>query len=110
MPRGRSCNSSLREEPSARADESTASSGERVSDEVAMSSENDDQRLWDARDVARYFGASRSWVYHQAESGMLPHVRIGGLLRFHPDEIRAFARGKEPRRQNVLPLATKNSR
>ncbi len=25
-----------------------------------------DESLWDARDVARYFRASCSWVYHQA--------------------------------------------
>ena len=36
--------------------------------------------LWDANDVARYLKASRSWVYHQAEAGRLPHLRIGGLL------------------------------
>ena len=40
--------------------------------------------LWDANDVARYMKASRSWVYHQAEAGNLPHLRIGALLRFDP--------------------------
>lgn len=55
---------------------------------------DEDQGLWDASDVASYLKASRSWVYHRAESGELPCVRIGGLLRFVPDEIRAFARGQ----------------
>jgi excisionase family DNA binding protein len=50
--------------------------------------------LWDARDVATYLKASRSWVYLHAEDGTLPCVRIGGLLRFLPDQIRAFARGE----------------
>jgi hypothetical protein len=50
-----------------------------------------DDALWDARDVAEYFRASRSWVYHQAEAGLLPYVRVGGLLRFDPKTIRAFA-------------------
>ncbi len=48
--------------------------------------------LWDANDVAHYLKASRSWVYQKAEAGVIPSVRIFGLLRFHPGAIRAFAR------------------
>jgi excisionase family DNA binding protein len=48
-----------------------------------------DECLWSADDVANYLKTSRSWVYHRAELGLLPHVRIGRLLRFHPSEIRA---------------------
>lgn len=47
--------------------------------------------LWTADDVAQYLKVSRSWVYHRAESGELPYVRIGALLRFQPSAIRAFA-------------------
>jgi predicted DNA-binding transcriptional regulator AlpA len=50
----------------------------------------DDSRLWDANDVARYIGASRSWVYHQAEAGRLPCIRVLGFLRFHPQAVRDF--------------------
>ena len=50
--------------------------------------------LWDANDVARYLKVSRSWVYHRAEAGHLSHLRIGGLLRFDPAAIRAFASKK----------------
>ena len=53
----------------------------------------DNDRLWDANDVARFFAASRSWVYHQSEAGTLPCLRIGGFLRFDPSTIRAFAAG-----------------
>jgi predicted DNA-binding transcriptional regulator AlpA len=49
-----------------------------------------DSRLWDANDVARYVGASRSWVYHQAEAGRLPCIRLLGFLRFDPQVVRAF--------------------
>lgn len=53
--------------------------------------------LWDASDVAAYLKVSRSWVYHRAESGELPCLRIGGLLRFDPPAVRAYACGeKEP--------------
>jgi excisionase family DNA binding protein len=51
-------------------------------------------RLWDAIDVAQYCKTSRSWVYQQAESGRLPHLRVGGLLRFDPERVKAFARGE----------------
>ena len=50
--------------------------------------------LWDANDVARYLKVSRSWVYQRAEAGLLPCFRLGGLLRFEPDKVRAFARGE----------------
>jgi excisionase family DNA binding protein len=47
--------------------------------------------LWDANDVARFLKVSRSWVYHRAEAGQLPHLRVGGLLRFDAGAVRAFA-------------------
>ena len=50
--------------------------------------------LWDANDVARYLKVSRSWVYQRAEAGLLPCLRLGGLLRFEPEKVRAFARGE----------------
>ncbi|ATB43124.1 hypothetical protein CYFUS_008603 [Cystobacter fuscus] len=53
-----------------------------------------EEGLWDANDVARFLKASRSWVYQRAQAGQLPCVKIGGLLRFEPAEIRAFIRGQ----------------
>ncbi len=52
----------------------------------------DQERLWNANDVARYVGASRSWVYHQAEAGRLPCIRLLGFLRFHPQAVREFVK------------------
>lgn len=52
-----------------------------------------DETLWTAREVARYLRASRSWVYQKAEGGTLPSLHIGGLLRFDPVQVRAFAKG-----------------
>ena len=63
-----------------------------------------EQQLWDATDVAQYLKVSRSWVYHRAESGELPCLRIGGLLRFDPQAIHAFARGESPTRARVIAL------
>jgi len=65
----------------------------------------DDARdeLWDANGVARYLKVSRSWVYQKAEEGALPCLRVGGLIRFDPATVRAFARG-ETRPPKVVPF------
>ena len=65
-------------------------------------------RLWDANDAARYLKVSRSWVYQRAESGQLPCLHVGGLIRFDPATVRAFARG-EIKPTNVLPFSTSPS-
>lgn len=53
---------------------------------------NDAEPLWDAIQVAKFLNCSRNWVYMRAEAGLLPHVRIGSLLRFEPATIRDFIR------------------
>jgi len=52
-----------------------------------------DERLWTPKDVASWLRVSLSWVYSRAANGELPCMRIGGLLRFEADRIRAYARG-----------------
>jgi excisionase family DNA binding protein len=64
--------------------------------------------LWDANDAAHYLKVSRSWVYQRAEAGLLPCLRVGGLLRFDPAAVRAFARG-EVQPPKVLPFPTSPS-
>src|SRR6476660_4555330 len=64
---------------------------------------------WDANDVARYIKASRSWVYHQAEAGKLPHLRIGALLRFDPPTVKSFARGEAAPGAKVLTMRPRTS-
>jgi predicted DNA-binding transcriptional regulator AlpA len=69
-----------------------------------------DDGLWDANEVAGYLGASRSWVYAQAEAGRLPCVRIVGLLRFEPSTIRALARGEQPAATRVVAVPVRRTR
>jgi predicted DNA-binding transcriptional regulator AlpA len=52
-----------------------------------------EQRLWKVQDVADYLAMSTSWVYKQAEAGMLPTRRLGASLRFAQVEIEAYAKG-----------------
>jgi predicted DNA-binding transcriptional regulator AlpA len=73
------------------------------------------ERLWTARDVAEFFGCSQSAVYKWCERGAkrgdaygpkLPSIKLGALVRFKPDVVRAWAEGTvtpEPAAQ-VVPL------
>jgi excisionase family DNA binding protein len=56
----------------------------------------------------RFCVASRSWVYLMAQSGRLPSLKVGGLLRFDPDAVRAFVRGDA--QPKVLPLPFNRAR
>jgi excisionase family DNA binding protein len=56
-----------------------------------MGFSNEEWELWTWREVARALKVSRSWIYAKAESGHLPSLRIGGMLRFDPAAIRRFA-------------------
>jgi excisionase family DNA binding protein len=51
------------------------------------------ENLWTVREVAAFLQASRSWVYERAESGLMPSIRIGGLLRFNAEAVRNWANG-----------------
>lgn len=48
--------------------------------------------LWDVTKVAEVMCVSKSWVYQRVEAGLLPHVRLGGLVRFEPEAIMKFVR------------------
>ena len=62
--------------------------------------------LWTVADVATYLRVSRSWVYHRSAAGLLPCLRVGALIRFDPETIRAYAQSQGPQRTNAL-LAAK---
>ena len=54
------------------------------------------ESLWTAQEVASFVKSSRSWVYKAAEAGTLPGVvRIGAMLRFRPEVIRAWVQGQD---------------
>lgn len=61
-------------------------------------------RLWKVCDVADYLGVSASWVYLHVQLGDLPYHRVGGLLRFFPEDVRAYARGVPLPAVPVVPL------
>lgn len=52
-------------------------------------------RLLKVAEVAELLGVSRRTIYKWARSGVLPSVKIGGVLRFKPDAVTALIDGKE---------------
>jgi len=64
--------------------------------------------LWTVAEVAAYLRVSRSWVYHRSAAGLLPCLRVGALLRFEPDAIRAYARGQGHQDTNAVILNAKD--
>jgi excisionase family DNA binding protein len=50
-----------------------------------------DEPYWDVHAAARFLNVSESWIYQKCGQGKLPHRKFGGLLRFKPSEVRAYA-------------------
>lgn len=67
------------------------------------------ERMWTVQDVARFFSLSLSWVYLHVGQGDLPYRRIGGLIRFFPEEVKAYARGEARSAIPVMPLRPRAS-
>lgn len=64
----------------------------------------DGERLWNARECAKYLNVSVKWVYRHVESGALPCSRLGGTtIRFHPQRVREYA-AKLQQPSNVIPI------
>lgn len=49
-----------------------------------------DEGLWDSRQVRIFLGCSLRMVQKLVQIQELPARRIGRLLRFEPDEVRAY--------------------
>jgi excisionase family DNA binding protein len=50
--------------------------------------------LWTVKEVAAYLRVSTSMVYQRANTGELPHLKVGALLRFRRSEIDEYLRRK----------------
>jgi excisionase family DNA binding protein len=74
----------------------------RPDNEDSTPASQDVEPLWTVKDVADFLRVSRSWVYHRAEAGELPCLRIGALLRFEPERVRAYTRGERPAQATVV--------
>lgn len=64
--------------------------------------------LWTSKEVSGFLRLSRSWVYLHAEAGDLPCLRFGGVVRFDPAAIRAYARGAQPPTSPIIPFPARS--
>ena len=60
--------------------------------------------LLSVKEAAAYLGMSKDWVYNRLKS-LIPHVKIGGALRFRKEDIDRYIAS-----QTVAPLNTKDIR
>ncbi len=44
-------------------------------------------------EVAKRLKVSRSWLYKKAHAGVIPHVRIGSVIRFVENDVDAWING-----------------
>ena len=58
---------------------------------IAEQATTETERLWTVAQTAKYLQVSTSWVYRATERGELPHLKLGGLIRFQPRAIREHA-------------------
>ncbi len=47
--------------------------------------------LWTVGDLCRFLGVSKRWVHERTRRSEIPCYRLGALLRFDPEEVRAWA-------------------
>lgn len=53
-------------------------------------SSNEFEPLWDVRQAARYLNISEKTIRNKCSNGDFPYVKVGGSLRFRPEEVRAL--------------------
>ena len=58
----------------------------------------------DVRWLAAFLEVSTSWVYQATASGVIPCVRVGALVRFDPQVIKAWVRGELPAKASTVKL------
>lgn len=51
----------------------------------------DDEPLWTVRRTARYLSVSETTVRAWQQAHLLPFLKVGGSIRFVPEEIRQWA-------------------
>lgn len=53
-----------------------------------METHESEKKLLKASDLAKRFNCSKSGIYKLAAGGKIPHVKLGGSVRFDFEEVR----------------------
>lgn len=63
--------------------------------------------LWTVSEAAEYLSMSTSWIYKKVSEGEFPHLKLGRLTRFVPEQVRQYAAATstaKPSGAPVIPL------
>lgn len=63
------------------------------------------EQLLDVAETARRLAVASGAVYKLSESGSLPHVKVGGRLRFRAADVDGYIRGRRGGEAEVVALA-----
>lgn len=55
------------------------------------------ESLWTVDEAAAHLRVSKSWMYRQVASGLVPTVRLGRSVRFRRSELDAWATSSKPK-------------
>ena len=56
--------------------------------------------LWDIKRLCEFLGVSESHAYNLLAKEALPHVHVGGRLRFIPESVEGWVRSRETVRES----------
>ena len=60
--------------------------------------------LWTVPDLSKNFKIAPSTLYEWVQQGYIPHVKVGGCVRFRPAEVKAWLDGHaRPGRSQRVP-------
>ena len=69
-----------------------------------MKAQTVSERLWTAAELSAEINVALSTIYCWTSIGFLPHLKIGGVIRFKPSEIQAWLdRHARPGRDQRVP-------
>jgi excisionase family DNA binding protein len=62
-----------------------------------MKTENTNGKLLTMGQVAERLNVSRGWLYKKIQAGIIPHFKIGGMVRFDPKDLDEWLSGHKVR-------------
>lgn len=54
-----------------------------------------DDALWKVPDVADFLNVSQQTIRRRIKAGAIPYLRVGGLIRFVPSDVREWVEQQE---------------
>jgi excisionase family DNA binding protein len=52
--------------------------------------QNNFESYWCKKEVANFLAVSPRKIEHMMKAGLIPFLKIGGAVRFHPEKVKVF--------------------